>query len=178
MDRRTALKHFAVAGAASMLLPGCLTDKRKVSVALNNLQVTPDDEELLAEIADTIIPSAGEKPGAKQVGAHLFTFVMVDDCLPPSEKEKFMNGLRSFNKSVSEEGAFMKMDADEKLQALLSFEKKGETAEQSLREFYRIAKDLIIRGYTSSQYFLTEVKPYKLVPGPVFKGCVPLSENV
>jgi hypothetical protein len=177
MDRRTALKYVALSGAAAMLLPGCITDKKKVSVALNNLQVTPEDEELLAELVDTIIPAADGKPGAKQIEAHLFTLVMVDDCVAPGDKEKFMKGLRAFNSSF-ESSKFMEMTAQQKLAALTAFEKDFDSKDESVRYFYTTSRGYAIYGFTTSQYFLTEVKNFKLVPGPVFKGCVPVSANV
>ena len=81
MKRRTVLRNLAMASAAAILLPACVSDPKKVSIALNRLQVTPDDEELLGNIADTLIPTT-ETPGARDTSAHLFALVMVDDCLP------------------------------------------------------------------------------------------------
>jgi hypothetical protein len=177
MNRRTALKRFVLTGTAAMLLPGCLSDSKKVSSALNNLKVTVEDEELLGEIADTMIP-ATDKPGAKQVGAHLFALVMVDDCVEPEAKEKFMKGLRSFNTSVPKGKEFMKASPVERLEGLKAFEKELANADETLVSFYKMARHYIIQGYTTSQYFLTEVKPYNLVPGPIFKGCVPVTNKI
>jgi hypothetical protein len=177
MDRRTALRYVTLSGAAAMLLPGCLTDKKKVSVALANLQVTAEDEALLAELADTILPAAGDKPGAKQLETHLFTLVMVDDCVAPGDKEKFMKGLRAFNTSF-EGDAFLDMTPEKRLEALTEFEKEMESKDESLKYFYSTARGYTIYGFTTSQYFLTEVRNFKLVPGPVFRGCVPVSEKV
>jgi hypothetical protein len=177
MDRRTALRYVALSGAAAMLLPGCLTDKKKVSVALTNLDVTPEDETLLAELADTILPASGDKPGAKQLETHLFTLVMVDDCVAPGDKEKFKKGLRAFNSSFDGD-EFLEMTPEKRLEALTAFEENLESKEESLKYFYSTAKGYTIYGYTTSQYFLSEVKNFKLVPGPVFRGCVPVSEKV
>jgi hypothetical protein len=175
MNRRTALKTFALTGAAALLIPGCTRDSKKVSVALTSLKVTPEDEELLASLAETIIP-ATDKPGAKEVGAHLFTLVMVDDCLPPDKKDDFMKGLRSFNQGAPVPGGrkFMEATAEDRQAALEEIEKDSSSLDKSVKGFYSTAKGYIIRGYTSSQYFMTEVKPYKLVPGSSYKGCVPL----
>jgi hypothetical protein len=179
MNRRTALKHVAITGAAALLIPGCVSDPKKVSVALENLNITGDDEDLLAVFADTLIP-ATEKPGALLVGAHLYTFVMVDDCLPPDKKEAFISGLRSFNESAPVPGKkkFLKATTDEKLETLSNLEKDKDSLAEPLKTFYSTARHYIIQGFTSSQYFLTEVKPYKLVPGPIYKGCISLSQNI
>jgi hypothetical protein len=179
MNRRTALRTFALTGAAALLIPGCVSDPKKVSAALENLDITGDDEELMAQFADTLIP-ATDKPGAVQVGAHIYAFIMVDDCLPKEMKDAFLAGLRSFNESapVPGKGKFLKASADEKLETLRSLEKDRENLAEPLKTFYTTARRYIIEGFTTSQYFLTEVKPYKLVPGPVYKGCVPLSNNI
>jgi Gluconate 2-dehydrogenase subunit 3 len=177
MNRRTALKYVTLSGAAAMLLPGCLTDKKKVSVALNNLQITAEDEALLAELADTILPAAGDTPGAKQLETHLFTLVMVDDCTAPGDKDKFMKGLRQFNGAFGSE-AFMDITPEKRFEALTAFEKDIDSKDEALKYFYSTARGYTIYGFTTSQYFLSEVRNFKLVPGPVFHGCVPVSDNV
>lgn len=158
-----------------MLIPGCARDSKKVSVALNSLKVSPEDEELLATLAETLIP-ATDKPGAKEVGAHLFTLVMVDDCLSDDKKDEFMKGLRAFNQQAPISGGqkFIDASAHERLAALEEIEKDSPSLDKSVKAFYLTAKGYILRGYTTSQYFMTEEKPYKLVPGPSYKGCVPL----
>ena len=50
----------------------------------------------------------------------------------------------------------------------------GKAGNEDLLYFYRQFKSLLIMAYTSSQYYLTQVQLYKLVPGP-FKGCLPVS---
>lgn len=179
MDRRTALKRFALTGAAAMLLPACVQDSKKVSAALESLNVSADDEELLALIAETLIPST-DKPGAREVGAHIFALVMVNNCLPPAKKDAFMTGLRSFNINAPVPGGkeFTEASPDERVEALRQLETKGDLPAGPLNDFYSTARRYIIQGYTTSQYFMTEVKEHKLVPGPVYKGCVALPENL
>jgi len=178
MKRRTVFKHLAAASAAAWLLPSCISDPKKVSVALNRLQVTGDEEELLGDIADVIIP-ATDTPGARAVGAHLFALVMVDDCLEKTEQEKYLKGMRAFDgvvESVTGK-SFSGSGPEERLQILTAFEQKLDTAEENTRTFYNKTRGFIIQGYTSSQHFLTAVKPYQLVPGPDYNGCAPLTSD-
>jgi hypothetical protein len=178
MNRRAALKGFALTGIAAVLLPGCLGDsQKKVSIALNNLDITAGDESLIEAFAETLLPGSTDNPGAKETGAHLFALVMVDDCLPEDKKDLFIRGLREFNKNshVPNKKEFMDVSPAEKLQTLESIEKGREFLDEPLKTFYFTAKRYIIQGYTTSKFFMTEVKPYKLVPGPIYKGCVPLS---
>jgi len=43
--------------------------------------------------------------------------------------------------------------------------------------FYRKTREYIIQGYVSSQHFLTDIKPYQLVPGPNYNGCAPVADK-
>ncbi len=179
MKRRTVFKHLAVASAAAWLLPGCVADPKKVSIALNRLQITADEESLLGDLADVMIPASDDSttgPGARAVGAHLFALVMIDDCHPVEDQEKFLRGMRNFNKSIQSltGESFAKADADERLSMLTSFEQNSDKSDEDTRAFYSLTRRYIIQGYTSSQYFLTEVKPYQLVPGPNYNGCAPV----
>ena len=178
MKRRTVFKHLAMASAAAMILPTCISDPKKVSIALNRLQITPDEEELLGDIADVIIP-ATETPGARATGAHLFTLVMVDDCLPKADQEKFLKGMRAFDGETKRLAGrtFSQASAGEQLQILTEFEEKLETAGEDARIFYSKTRDYVIQGYTSSKYFMTVVKPYQLVLGPNYQCCVSLSSE-
>lgn len=177
MKRRTVFKHLATATAAAWLLPSCLSDPKKISVALNRLKVTPGEEALLGDLADVIIP-ATDTPGARAVQAHLFTLVMVDDCLDKSAQEKYLKGMRSFEgelKSLTGK-TFRKATAEERLQMLTTLEARRDVLKEETRAFYNQTRSFILQGYQSSQHFLTKVKPYQLVPGPHFKGCTPVNQ--
>ena len=178
MKRRTVFKHLAAATAAAWILPSCISDPKKVSITLNRLQVTPDEEALLGDIADVMIP-ATETPGARAMSAHLFTLVMVDDCMSKEEQGKYLEGMRSFPDAVlSVTGqSFTEASAEERLKILNAFEEKLDTVDENTKTFYRRTRAYIIQGYTSSQHFLTNVKPYQLVPGPRYDGCASLSND-
>jgi hypothetical protein len=178
MKRRTLLKQLAMATTAAVLLPACIADPKKVSIALNNLDVNGDEEDLMASIAETLIPVT-DKPGAVTVGAHLFTFVMVDDCMDKPTKEKFLSGLRSFENTCKQAKGktFTKSTPEERVALLKYMQENNKNLSEDIQTFYATSRRFIIQGYLSSQYYLTEVKPYVHVPGPDFRGCVPVSEN-
>ena len=175
MKRRTVFKHLAAAGAAAWLLPSCVSDPKKVSVALNRLEITADEETLLGQMAEVMIP-ATDTPGAREVGAHLFAIVMVDDCLSQDEQQKYLKGMRNFGQEVkSVTGkSFSGATTQDRLDMLTLFEKQLTEADEDTRIFYGRTREYIIQGYTSSQHFLTKVKPYELVPGPGYNGCAPV----
>ena len=132
----------------------------------------------MAELADVIIP-ATDTPGARAVGAHHFVFVMVDDCRPESEREKFLKGMRAFPDAVKNvaDKKFSRATSEERLEILNKLSKGGKEFPEEVRFFFDVSKNYIIQGYVTSQHFLTQVKQYQLVPGPNFQGCIPLNEK-
>ena len=175
MKRRTVFKHLAVASAAAWLLPSCVSDPKKVSIALNKLKISGEEETLLADIADTIIP-ATDTPGATAVGAHLFALVMVDDCLSGEERDNYLKGMRTFEdelKSLTGK-RFSSASGEERLAMLSAFEERRDNNSEEAKLFYDKTRGYIIQGYVSSQHFLTDIKPYQLVPGPNYNGCAPV----
>ena len=92
MKRRIALKQLGLITAGAMILPSCVKEVRKVSVALKNIAITGDQEGLLAEVVGTIIPNT-DIPGASDLKAHEFVLRMVDDCHDAESQQKFVTGL-------------------------------------------------------------------------------------
>jgi hypothetical protein len=178
MDRRSALKYLGIASAAAVMLPSCIQDEKKLSIALNNLKISGHEEELVAAIASSLIPLT-DTPGAKEVDAHLFTFVMIDDCHPKEEQEKFLSGMRAFDDDVKKlvGKSFMKSSAEERMAILEKLQDEKAALTDDARIFYEMTKRYIIQGYLSSKHFLTNVKPYQHVPGPVFLGCKSFSND-
>jgi hypothetical protein len=178
MNRRTLLKQLAVSTAAAFALPSCLLEKEKVSQAFNNLKITPADQTLVSLIADTLIPET-DTPGARTLQADAFALVMVDDCMEKSEQEKYLSGMRSFNEEARKISgkSFSDASAEDREEILSQVEAAGDKLPEDVAHFYSSTRRYIIQGYTSSQHYLTAVKPYVHVPGPNFKGCVPV-ENV
>lgn len=79
VNRRSAIKQLLYVSAGMALLPACLQHTSRASLTLKNISVDGDQEKMLAELVETIIP-ATTTPGAKALSAHLFTLIMMDDC--------------------------------------------------------------------------------------------------
>ncbi len=178
MKRRTVFKTLAMASAAAWILPSCISDPKKVSLALNRLKITGEEEDLVGSLAGTMIP-ATDTPGARETGAHLFALVMVDDCLSKEDQEKYLKGMRSFDGAVKKitGKTFSSATEDDRLEILTHFEKNLDSTDDDVKSFYNRTRGYIIQGYTSSQHYLTEVKPYQLVPGPDYDGCAPVTND-
>ena len=183
MERRDALKALAILTGGAVLVPSCNFLKEDILVAYKNLQVTPSLQQLLASIADTIIP-AGQIKGAADLAVQDFILVMVNDCLDAEQQKKFMQGLTGFNDyskkvgdksfakltaeqkaKVIEAGIAMQVDSNFKAPANEDADEKTEREnEQAVPDFLKITKRLTIQGFMMSQYIQTEVKPHKLIP--------------
>ena len=96
MQRRAALKNLLIIAGGTVLLPSCVQQDKKASIPLDHLKLSADQEALLAEIADTIIPKT-DTPGAKELGVHQFVLTMVDDCYEKDDQDNFMKGLNEIN---------------------------------------------------------------------------------
>ena len=173
ITRRTAIRRLALISAGAALLPSCLQDESGKAGRYRNFTVDKDQERLLEELTVTLIPSS-DTPGAKEIAAHLFVWKMLDDCAPPGDSAKFLRGMHLFDAAARQMGgksfALLEPGARERLlQAIES----GKLPDGDLKFFYSTAKRLTILAYSSSQYFLTRVQVYELVPGR-WHGCVPV----
>src|SRR5690606_30054858 len=145
MNRRAALRTLLYIAGGTLVLPACFRESGKASIDLTNLSITESDEQLLAELTETLIP-ATDTPGGKELLLHLFVLKMVDDCHTPEEQEQFTKGLSAFSSwSRKELGAeFTVADADRRT-ALLS--KIDDNADEDLKQFFSTTKRRAIQGY-------------------------------
>ena len=154
-----------------------MQDRSKASLMVKNFTITTDEENMLAELSQTIIPKT-TTPGAKDLSAHLFLLKMVDDCASSDDQEKFVTGLRSFEKRFEKQAgkSFMKATETER-SAVLSPMFTGDVKTDEVASFLSVVKRYTIQAYAASSYFLTKVQPYELVPGR-YHGCVPVKANI
>jgi hypothetical protein len=176
MNRRHAIRQILTVSAGVVLIPSCLGDRTKASFLLKNYQLTAGQEELLAELAEAIIPKT-DTPGAKDIYAHQFVMKMMDDCASPEEQQQFVRGLDAFAEYARKKAGvdFKKASAAQRAGVLEEFEKNKEGKADEV-VFYKAVKGLTLRAYTSSQFFLTKVQVYELVPGR-WSGCVPVKNQ-
>ncbi len=175
MDRRSSIKTLFILSAGTALLPSCLQEEKKPSVSVRNYKISGTDEDLVSSVSDTIIPG-GKTPGAKDVGAYQFALMMVDDCYSPEQQEQFTKGLKEFNEFSKKKinKSFATATPGERNEVLQSIESKKDVPE-NVAFFYNTMKGLTTEAFTQSQYYLTKVHMYELVPGK-FYGCVPVKK--
>ncbi|HWV67212.1 gluconate 2-dehydrogenase subunit 3 family protein [Chitinophaga sp.] len=173
VTRRAALRQLLYVSAGMAILPACLQHTSRTSLTLKNIAVDGDQEKMLAELVETIIP-ATSTPGAKELSAHLFTLIMMDDCYKKEDQQKWLSGMKAFEQAGKKLNGHSFVDSTPaQREALLKTFEAAKDDKDDAAFFYRATKRLTIQAYTSSKYFLTKVNVYELVPAR-FHGCVPL----
>jgi gluconate 2-dehydrogenase subunit 3-like protein len=185
MDRRTALKNLAFVIGSAALLPYC-TEHNPVA-HFKSFDVTGDQESLVADIAETIIPKTST-PGAKDLNLDKFIWLMLDDCTKKDDQKAFFKGMGEFNDLTKKtyNKSFADLDKKQKEELLNTFEKKkgakpdaanDNKYSKELQGFYGTVKGLTVFGYTESKYFLTKEIVYELIPGR-YNARFPVKNNM
>ncbi|TPE44037.1 gluconate 2-dehydrogenase subunit 3 family protein [Pontibacter mangrovi] len=164
MDRRSVVKGLLIFAGGAVMLPSCVLDESKASIPLDNLDVSEGQEQLLAQLVETIIP-ATDTPGGKAMGLHLFTLKMVDDCHGKEDREVFMKGMDAFDELAKKQAgdSFTKLSPAEQRDVVAAVN-EGKASEEVLG-FYAILKGETIKGYLNSELVMTKLRVYELVPG-------------
>ncbi|AUD03180.1 gluconate 2-dehydrogenase subunit 3 family protein [Spirosoma pollinicola] len=167
MKRREAIQKAALMMGGILSAPTLAGAMGRVTNTGPSVLVSPDQEALLAEVADVIIPTTST-PGAKAAGAEKFIVRVMRDCYPKADQDKFYAGLA-------------KLDADSKTKfskgfAALDTAQKNEMVKQTMtadKPFFMRMKELTTTGYFTSEIGATKALEYLPVPGQ-FNGCMPL----
>jgi len=204
MDRREAVKNmaFLMGGALSattiaVFLDGCTS----ASTTANGSLFTTDQQALITEVADIIIPDTGT-PGAKAAGVGPFIAMMVKDCYPDDAQKAFVKGLEDLEKQSNEEykKSFTALSAEERQQLLnkvreatiAGIKAENETLDKqkpaeitgiaailpkdkpkTAPRFFSIIRDLTLLGYFTSEIGVTKAYEYVEIPGR-YDGCADL----
>ncbi len=175
MNRRVWIKQVIIAGGSTLFLPACINDEGASSVALENISITDKQEQLLADLCEAIIPQT-DTPGAKALNLHQFILKMFDDCYDKPQQQSLVFGLKQLNNYAKDnaEQTFSQLTQDKKL-VLLKKITTDEAADKDLKLFLAETRKWIIKGYSTSEYVLTKINTYELVPGR-FHGCVEINK--
>lgn len=164
---------------AGNFLSGC-KPRKKVSILG---AIDPDQQKLLEEIAEIILPKTANSPGAIDVGIGKFMNTIVTDCYSASEQETFINGISTIDKKSNEEFGddFNELDQNEKYSFISQLEQELKSGAQSDPDksdvqYYRMIKQLTIWGYLSSEEVGTKVLRHVPIPGR-YEGCIPYEEG-
>jgi len=170
MNRRNALKNLGILTGSIVLFPSCDFSEEKVSLALGKFNVMSGEEALMKELVSCMIPE-GDFSGAGSLNIQDFVWVMADDCLDEASQTSFLEGLHGFDDGMKKLGgkSFLKLTQEERVKNLSRLELDAESdlmpENENLIKFVQITKYFTILGYMNSEYIMTGVMPYSLVPG-------------
>ena len=191
MNRRTVIKNLTLVFGGAVLLPSCIKHDNKASIGLKHLDLNSNQEQMIADICETIIPKTAT-PGAKDLNVHLFVLKMLDDCYKKSDQKSFMVGMGQFDDMVKKQynHSYSQLAVKDRETVLNTLEKTIKTAGSPAKSikpvgdsqnsrpapkekqdipplhlFYSAIKQQTIFGYTNSKYFMTKLIIYELVPG-------------
>jgi hypothetical protein len=170
MKRRAAVRNLGLTFAGLVSLPAWALGWSPASIGLP--AVLPiADELLLAEIVETIIPETNT-PGAKSLKVHQFVLRMINDCYGEPAQATLKQGIGQTNQVAEQVYAkpFIACDGPQRTEILVQM---SNSADPAVKQFVALVKNLTIRGYMNSEYYLVNVLGYKMAPG-FYKGCVPV----
>ncbi|MDB6173981.1 MAG: hypothetical protein JWL59_3292 [Chthoniobacteraceae bacterium] len=128
-----------------------------------SVAVSADQEALLADLAEIIIPTT-DTPGAKAAGVAQFIVRIMRDCYKIDEQEQFYAGLERLGSK-----GFAGSDPVRQVE-LVRAAATEDTA------FFKLMKQLTVAGYFTSEIGATQALAYLPIPGK-FEGNVPLKPN-
>lgn len=160
MERRNVIKSLGIGFLGLGQLPSWANNWN--SDGFERLEF--ENSEIFSKIVDCLIPETNT-PGAKSVGAHLYVEKVIKDCYSEQIQNEVKQTLENLNKEAvaKHQKSFEKLDNLQAVDLL-----KNNTSNKKTVEFL---KNLTIRSYTSSEFYLTNHKNYQMAPA-YFHGCV------
>jgi hypothetical protein len=175
MNRREAVK------TATILVGGVLVTSNGFLVACardSNLSagkvLSVDDQSLIEEIADTLLPTTPSSPGAKAAGAGAAINLLLTDCYEPDAQQRVVNGLKDFRKACKGRcgSDFASLPQKERERVLRDIDAEAQKAGPT--HYLGLVRELSLQAYFSSEIGMTKALRYVMVPGK-WVGCVPLT---
>ncbi len=201
MDRREAMLRVATlmgtavsAPLLSGLLYSCETKTGNQDVKVTSV-VSDKHRAMMEEIAELIIP-ATDTPGAKEAKVPEYMMIMLSDCYPAADQQRFFKGLDDLNARAEKEhgNSFLDCKPEQQVALLLEEEKRANSQKDQLNKaraqaataaerekaidtpFFGMIKEMTLVGYFTSEPGATKALAYVHVPGR-WSACEPLQPN-
>ena len=167
MNRREAVKTAGVLLGGILItstgLTACKGEPRKTGVGV----LDAEDQGLVEEIADTLLPSTPNSPGAKAAGVGPVINLLLTDCREPAEQKRVIDGLKQFRSTVGDHFASMSQTNREDW-----LRRIDATARTDKEHYFNLLRELSLQAYFSSEIGTTKALRYIMTPGK-WIGCVP-----
>lgn len=176
MTRRDALRTTGALLGGTFLVPavflGACSRERATDAATSGV-LSPDDERLMEEIADTILPTTPSSPGAKVAAVGRAINVLLTDCYDAEAQRRAAGGLIVFRQLCRERmnATFESLSRAERESFLIAVD--ADALRAGDEHWFHLMRELSLRAYFSSEIGMTRALRYVRVPGR-WTGCVPL----
>lgn len=174
INRREAIQRtLAVAAGVAIVASGgvvaCTGERRPAPVTA----LDADDRDLMAEVADTLLPTTAASPGAKAAGAGDAIDLLLTDCYDADAQRKLVRGLDELRSRCRAECAagFATLPQAERERLLRAVDAEAQKAGEG--HWFHLARELSLRAYFTSEVGMTKALRWMPVPGR-WQGCVPL----
>lgn len=163
MNRRQALvamiHALGLAGVSSVFGVSAQADQQPTKA--DKWLLSDSQVRLLVEVADTILPTTENSPGARAAGIGAFFQEMVSDYYSAEEQRIFLTGLQALQNQVVAAGyqSFEAMDVAQREALLLVLEDNADAT------YYRMIKQLTVWGYFSSEVGVKQALRFAPIPG-------------
>lgn len=185
MHRRDAIRNVAILLGTAISASTLSALESCTGSAPKNYDLhKPETKALLAEIAETIIPTTST-PGAKAAGVGDFIVVMMNDCYKKEDQQAFLEGLKKIDTASKDKfkKTFMEITPEQRTELLTQIEKerveynkRKDKKEGDPTHYFQYLKELTLLGYFSSKEGATQALRYVPVPGK-YEGCVPYKKG-
>ena len=190
MNRRNLLKKvgLGIGTLAVTPLTVSLFQSCKNDLNWNPVFFKKESINFLSELADLIIPSSKEIPGAKELDLLKFVDIYISQVLNNEEQKTFNNSFESFKSECLKKTKLKKIDLNSITELLdfylvknkskhdiwiNDFMSSGESLSYIFLNSYR---KLLINAFKTNQYIGENILVFRPVPGEQ-KGCVDLQET-
>jgi hypothetical protein len=173
MNRREAVKTatMLVGGAlvaSNGLLAACESGAREPGGVLDR-----DDQNLVEDIADTLLPTTAASPGAKAAGVGATINLILSDCYDAKAQQRVVDGLKTFRDACRQRNGadFSSLPRAQRERFLRDVDADARSVGGT--HYFSLVRELAEAAYWSSETGLTKALRYVMVPGR-YEGCVPL----
>jgi hypothetical protein len=168
MNRREAVKTTAVLLGGMLVTPTVLTACRGETHKAGAGVLSAEDQTLVEEIADTLLPTTANSPGAKAAAVGPVINLLLTDCREPAEQKRVVDGLKQFRSTVGDHFASMSQVNRENWLRRIDAD-----ARTNQDHYLNLIRELSLQAYFSSEIGATKALRYIMTPGK-WVGCVPL----
>ncbi len=176
MDRRKAIKNTALimggalaSGSVLGIMNGCKADPK---IGFEPVFLKIKEARIIEALVDRIIP-ATKTPGAVEAGVPAFLDKMLSEYFPEKEKKIFKDGLVKLDADAKAafDKPFIELEASQKDELLMEYDTNSYKNPDAEPDFFRLAKELTILGFFTTEIGATEVLYFDPVPEN-YQGCI------